>query len=142
MREYNKGISKAKAEYMQFNFNKPKKGYIFELTNNPGSNKNTNSPISDKPVESSGPDKRANLFTNFVMSLGLMGGVAFLAYGITKLFPEPHYKVEEKILQIRKIYDGDTIQGNDTIELEDGRTIQIKDRQGKLSLIDKLLEKK
>ena len=98
--------------------------------------------ISDKDTGSSGPDKSADFFTGSLIYIGLAGLIAFSSYGIAQLVQEPHYKVEEKVLQIRKIYDGDTIQGNDTIELEDGRTIQIKDRQGKLSLIDKLLEKK
>lgn len=62
-------------------------------------------------------------------------GVASVVYYFIPTETQP------KILQIRAVYDRDSIPCKDTIELEDGRTFQIEDRGSKLSLLEKSLEK-
>ena len=48
---------------------------------------------------------------------------------------------EIKTMQINKVEDRDNIPGYDTIISQDGRTFKIEERNGKLSLLEKSLEK-
>ena len=69
----------------------------------------------------------------------LLGGILTLAYFDNKEKAQPEN--QPKTLQIKSIEDRDNIKGYDIIISEDGRTFQIEERNGKLSILERSLEK-
>ena len=74
-------------------------------------------------------------------TLIVLGSLASITYfGIRDNYKKQSEN-QPKTLQIKSFEDRDNAKGYDTIISEDGRTFQIEERNGKLSLLEKSLEK-